>query len=217
MNKSQASIYISVSLTVLLLSGVCLAEPRAETDKQMSASAGEKEDHDALRALVPMYEKAANEGKPEVLKSYLDPDFTGVMVTGEEVGSFASLQDYWAKMQELMGPGGKYHVKVNVAERSILSGNLAVAHGTTSDDVTTSRGRQYHFEGRWTAVCRKQDGQWKVLRIHGSMDPVFNPFVVAAVRASAISIGAAVGIVCLIVGWCLHVLWNRRRKTATNT
>ena len=204
----------------LLFSEVCLAEPAADPAKSPppSGAVGDKEaDHDALRALVPVYEEAANQGRPELLKPYLDPEFSGVMVTGEEVSSFASLEDYWAKIQKLMGEGGKYHVKVNVAARSILSGDLAVAHGTTSDEVVTSRGKEYRFEGRWTAVCRKRDGQWKVLRIHGSMDPIFNPFVAATVSGSSISAGVVAGIVGLAVGWFVHVLLSRRRKAAAST
>jgi ketosteroid isomerase-like protein len=220
MNMPFHSIRIGVLGATLLFAGMCWADKIEGAEKQPptpASPAGDEADHDALRALVPMYEQAANEGKPALLKPYLDPEFSGVMVTGEEVDSFASLEDYWAKIQKLMGSGGKYRVKVNVATRSILSGNLAVARGTTNDDVITSSGKEYHFEGRWTAVCRKQDGQWKVLRVHGSMDPIFNPFVGAAVRASSISTGAIAGVVCLVVGWFVHVLWSRRRKAVAST
>jgi ketosteroid isomerase-like protein len=209
-----------VLCATLLFAGAYRVDEVAGADKQPAKSAspaGDETDHDALRALVPMYERAANEGKPELLKPYLDADFSGVMVTGEEVDGSASLEAYWEKIQKLMGDGGKYHVKVNVATRSILSGDLAVAHGTTTDEVITSRGKEYRFEGRWTAVCRKQNGQWKVLRVHGSMDPIFNPFVGAAVRASSISAGSVTGIVCLVIGWLLHVLWSRRRKATAST
>lgn len=219
MNMVSYSVRVGVLGATLLFGGMCWADQTAETEKQVPISAfpaGDEADHDALRALVPMYEQAANEGKPELLKPYLDPEFSGVMITGEQVDGFASLEAYWAKIQKLMGSGGKYHVKVNVATRSILSGNLAVAHGTTTDEVITSRGKEYRFEGRWTAICRKQDGQWKVLRVHGSMDPIFNPFVGAAVRASSISAGVIAGVLCLIVGWFVHVLWSRRRKAVAS-
>lgn len=176
-------------------------------------SAANQADHDALRALVPIYEQAANEGKPGLLKPYLDPEFSGVMVTGADVTSFASLEEYWVNIKKLLGEGGTYHVKVNVEERAILSGDLAVARGTT-DDVVKAKGNEYHFEGRWTAVCRKRDGQWKMLRIQASMDPITNPFVRAAVRTASLTIGVIAGIVGLILGWVLHVILARRRKAA---
>jgi ketosteroid isomerase-like protein len=167
--------------------------------------------------LKTIYEQAANEGKPELLKPYLDLEFSGVMVTGDEVDSFDSLEKYWAKIQKLLGEGGKYHVKVDVPALSILSGDLAVAHGTTVEEVTTSRGKQYNFTGRWTAVCRKREGQWKVLRIQGSMDPIANPFVLAAVSSASLFAGTVAGIAGLVVGWLAHLLLFRHRKTAPST
>lgn len=176
-----------------------------------TASPADQADHDALRALVPVYEQAANQGKLETLKPYLDPEFSGVMVTGEEVTSFASMEEYWAKIQKMMGEGGTYHVKVTVADRATLSGDLAVARGTT-DEMVHAKGNEYHFEGCWTAVCRKRDGQWRLLRIQSSIDPVTNPFVMAAVRTASVTSGLATGIVGLVVGWVLHVIIARRRK-----
>lgn len=203
------------ALGAMLLAGLFVAGQTVSATEQSPAPAppvaGEA-DHESLRALVPLYEKAANEGKPELLKPYLDPEFTGIMVTGDEVEGVSSLEDYWAKIQKMLGNGGKYHVKVDVAKRSIISGDLAVAYGTTTDDVITG-GDTYHFQGNWTAVCRKQNGQWKVLRVHGSMAPISNPFVAKAVRASLISGGVVGGIVGLLVGWVFHVLWSRRRKS----
>lgn len=186
----------AVGTIALLLYGSCCAAKAAAPEKPppaVDAAAGNEANHDAIRALVPAYEEAANQGKPELLKPYLDPEFSGVMITGDAVDSFASLEGYWAKIQKLMGEGGKYHVKVNVATRSVLSGDLAVARGTTDEEVTTGRGKQYRFPGQWTAVLRKRDGQWKILRVQGSMDPISNPFVMAAVSRSSLFSGAVQG------------------------
>ena len=69
------------------------------------------------------------------------------MVTGDEVNSFADLEAYWAKIQKFLGVGGKYNVKVDVPELSVLSGNLAVAHGTTAEEVTTSAENRFVSKG----------------------------------------------------------------------
>lgn len=207
-------------LTILCI--LCMASPlRADAAgdagvaTNSSIPASDQADHDALRALVPVYEQAANQGKPELLKPYLDPEFSGVMVTGEEVTSSASLEEYWASIQRLMGPGGSYHVKVNVPEPAKISGDIAVAHGTT-DDVVNAKGNEYRFEGRWTAVCRKRDGQWKLLRIQASMPPLTNPFVMATVRTASATSGVVAGICGLLVGWVLHVMLARRRRVAVS-
>jgi ketosteroid isomerase-like protein len=204
---------------IVLLAGAGWANRPAAPDNGAvpePAAGDDDADHAALRALVPEYEQAVNDGKPELLQPYLDSDFSGVMITGDEVDSFVSLEQYWASIQSLMGDGGKYRVKVHVAARSILSGDLAVSYGTTDDEVVTSRGKEYHFTGRWTAVCRKRDGKWKILRVHGSMDPVTNPFVLATVRSASISAGAVAGMVGLLVGWFVHNLVARRRKAAAS-
>jgi len=207
------------TIALLLAESYCAAEVGAPEKRSPApdAAASNEADHDALRALVPIYEQAANQGKPELLKPYLDPEFSGVMITGDPVDSYASLEGYWAKVQKFLGEGGKYHGKVEVAVRSIVSGDLAMARGTTDEEVTTTSGKQYRYPGQWTAICRKRDGQWRILRVQGSMDAISNPFITAAVSNSLLLAGVVAGIVGLVVGWLAHVLLSRRRKAAGST
>ena len=69
------------------------------------------------------------------------------------------------------------------------------------DWAVTSSGTHVDFSTKWTAVCRKNDaGEWKIWRIHGSMNPFDNPFTSAG-RTMTISITAVVaGLVGLIIG-----------------
>lgn len=112
-------------------------------------------------------------------------------------------------MQKTIGPQGTYRVKVSLAERSKLSADMAVAHGTSEDQVATASGTTMDFQSNWTAVLRKRDGQWKLLRLHSSMNPVSNPFVASVVRGNSIlwgCVGAAAGVV---VGWLLSRMVGR--------
>ncbi len=172
----------------------------------------EEADHEALRKLRSAYEQAINEEKLDLLAPHLDPEFTGVMITGEVVVGIDGIRRYWAHIKELMGPGGRYTVTVE-PDLSTLMGDVALAKGTTKDVVVTDRG-EYRFGSAWTAVCRKVNGEWKVLRIQGAMDPVTNPFVKTFVQRAALFSGGggAVGgiVVGLVGGWVL----GRRRKTA---
>src|SRR5689334_7978173 len=79
----------------------------------MIARADEEADHAALRSLVHEYESTIQKGDPSLLRPYPAEDFSGVMVTGEEVHNFESLDAYWNKIQALLGKVGKYSVKVN--------------------------------------------------------------------------------------------------------
>ena len=189
----------------------------ADTLPATTAATGEEAAHAALRALVPIYEQAASAGKPEGLKPYLDPDFTGVMVTGTEVKGLDGLQSYWAQMQKVMGEGATYRVKVHVTDQALLSGDLAVARGTTSESVVLSGGKEFAYEACWTAVCRKREGQWKILRVQASMDPISNPFVAAATRRTGTFSGVAGLCIGLGAGWLVGRMLGRRRVAAGRT
>lgn len=135
------------------------------------------------------------------------------MVSGDEVAGAAGLKTYWENMKRIMGDGGKYQVKINVAVPADIFGDIAVAHGTSSEDVTIS-GKQYHYDGLWTAVLKKQDGQWKLLRVHASMYPISNPFVAAIVQGASIRWGLVGGVAGLLLALILNFLF-RRRKAAS--
>jgi ketosteroid isomerase-like protein len=176
--------------------------------------ADDEADHQTLRQLRGLYERAVAEDNIELLVPHLDPQFTAVMLTGELVTGADGMRAYWKKIKDLMGPEGRYTVTVE-PDLSTLLGDVALAKGTTSDVVLTDRG-DYRFKSQWTAVLRRVDGQWKVLRIQGSMDPVGNPFVKKALTTSAmwsggggLGIGSAAGLV-------LGLLLGRRSKKAAS-
>ena len=109
-----------------------------------------------LQAMVKEYEAAIEKSDPSVLKPYLTPDFTGVMVTGEEIKDYQSLETYWNKIQALLGKGGKYSVKVNLPGPATIVGDVAYAPGTTDDTAITSAGRSIDFKasGLRSAVAK---------------------------------------------------------------
>jgi hypothetical protein len=191
-------------LAALLLAGL------ASTAHAQAKSPQEEAEHEALRTLRRVYEQAINEEKLDLLGPHLHPEFTGVMLTGETVVGLEGLRRYWARIKDLMGEGGRYTVAVE-ADWSTLMGDVVLAKGITKDLVVTNRG-EYRFESAWTAVLRKVDGQWKVLRIQGSMDPVTNPFVKTFMRRTALTSaggGAAAGAALGLLGaWMLA----RRRR-----
>jgi ketosteroid isomerase-like protein len=177
------------------------------------AQADEAADHDALRKLRRVYEQAVAEDRVDLILPYLDPQFTGVMLTGEEVKGADGMRAYWKKIKDLMGPNGKYTVTVEPDDLSTLMGDIAIAKGTTADVVVTDRG-DYRFTSHWTAVCRRTGGEWKILRVQGSMDPVGNPFVKKILTTSALSTGGGGAGLGLLGGAVLGFLFGRRKKAA---
>jgi ketosteroid isomerase-like protein len=154
-----------------------------------TCGAGEDEERAELRALKTLYEQAVNEDKLSLLLPHVDPEFSGVMLTSEAVTGADGLTAYWAKIKGMMGPAGRYHVAVST-EPARFFGDIAVAHGKSEDTVTLP-GKEYRFQGEWTAVCRKTDGQWKIFRLHASMDPLANAFVMDRVKAGRWAFGGA--------------------------
>jgi len=166
-------------------------------------------DHEALRKIKAAYEDAIKSNDLKKMAPYLGQGVSGVMLTGEEVKGLEGLQAYWDKIKAMMGPGGQYEVTLK-PEKSELFGDIALARGSTEDLVRTGAGKTYHFSSLWTAICRKDNGQWKVIRMQGTMDPIANPFVNARVQFTRM----AYGIGGLVLGVILVVVTRLARRKA---
>jgi ketosteroid isomerase-like protein len=156
----------------------------------LPVSADEEADHAALRLIRTNYMEAVNSKNPSKIAPHLAKEVSGVMVTGEEVKGFDGLVAYWKKIQDLIGPGGSYQVTVN-ADRTDFFGDVAVSRGNTDDIVRLGNGKELRFNSLWTAVCRKEDGAWKVFRMEATMDPVNNVFVKLQVQKAKFTYAVA--------------------------
>jgi len=174
-----------------------------------TSKADDEADHDALRKIKAAYEEAVNSNDLSKIEPYLAESVTGVMVTGEEIVGFKGLQSYWEKMKALIGPGGTFKVTVN-AEKSDLFGDIAVSRGTTDELVRTGAGKEFKFSSLWTSVCRKQNGEWKVVRVHAAMDPINNVFVKTELQVLKLVYGLAGSVVGIIL--VLLVCKLRRKR-----
>ena len=128
-----------------------------------------------------------------------------MLVTSDAVKSYGELESFWNDMRKLLGEGGGYSMQATVDGHATISGDMAVAHGTAADRVVM-KGKTYEYPSQWTAVLRKQDGQWKLVRIHSSMAPISNPFVAAAVSGTKTVWGLGAGAAGLVLGWFLRSL-----------
>src|SRR5688572_24968996 len=165
--------------------------------------------HAALRQIKAAYEEAIRSDDLSKIQPYVAANASGVMLTGEEVKGLDGLREYWAKIKKLMGPKGRYEVTLN-PNRSELFGDLALAHGSTEDVVRTDVGKVYRFSSLWTAVCRKENGQWKVIRMQGTMDPLTNPFVNTRVQLAKVVYGAG----GIALGLALGLVLRRKPRVA---
>lgn len=105
-----------------------------------------------------------------------------------------------------------YHVQLT-AEPSLLSGDLAVAQGTSEEYVKTSAG-EFKYTGTWTAVMRHTDAGWKLVRSQMTMDPFRNPVVHYFEKRGRIICGLGSLILGALAGFCFGRMGRRRVATA---
>jgi uncharacterized protein (TIGR02246 family) len=177
-------------LLILLLAIVSTSRADLESDRA------------ALRVIKAAYEQACKTGDPEKLAPYLAKDVTGVMVTGEEVAGLEGLKAYWSKIESLMGPGGTYSTTVNV-EATEVFGDISISRGTTDDIVRLAGAKDLKFNSRWTAVCRRENGAWKIYRMQASLDPIQNVFIDGRVTGAKLTFGIGGAAVGLVLGFLI--------------
>lgn len=168
-------------LVLLVSTGVAAwpSESRAAAQQPAApaaAAAVDEVEHEALRQLKALYERAIRDNDIGVLGPYFSNDLYGVMLTGRVVKNIDELKRYWTDIRTLIGEGGTYTTTLK-PERSVILGDVALARGSSDDVVVTSEKQEFRFSSYWTAVLRKQDGQWKVVQVQGTIDPIDNPFV----------------------------------------
>ncbi len=153
-----------------------------------SARADSESDRAALRLLQSNCLDAINHGDMSRLAPCLSTDVTIITMTGDEIKGSANLESSWKKAQDLIGPGGRYRVGMD-SEQTDFYGNLAVSRGTTKEVVRLPDGREMPFTSYWTAICRKDDGAWKAVRVEATMNPVDNVFIALQLQKNRTSFG----------------------------
>lgn len=169
-------------------------------------------DHQALRELKALFEKAASENKLDLLRPHLHEPFSVVTYTDREFSDFEKFKARWQKTRDETVGNGTYKVTL-LPERSEIYGDMAVAHGDSENVLVTAAGNEYKFSSHWTAVLRKVDGEWKIVRAHSSLDPFGNPMLVAGVKQKLIQVGLAAGAGGLVLGGLAAYFLGRRRST----
>jgi hypothetical protein len=204
----KRTVLTAAAILWALAAGIIAQQPAAPA--AAPAAPQEEADHESLRQLRGVYEQAIRENKIELLQPHLHADFHGVMVTGRAVNSFADLQQYWRDIRNLMGASGSYTTTLS-AERSVITGDIALARGTTNDVVTTDDGTEFRFTTLWSATLQREGSAWKIRYVQGTMDPIGNPFVREFSRRALFRTASGTLLIGIIVGTAFGLLWQRRR------
>ena len=189
---------------VLLLSGAGGASHAAAANEKF---------HEELRQLKTLYEKAISTGDYAPLQSLFAPDTTGVVVDNQLFKTFAELKAIDERFRADF-PGVVYRVTIN-PELSQLYGDIAVAHGTADEYVKTSAG-EFTYTSRFTAVLRRTEAGWKLIRSQVTMDPFRNSIVQHFLSRTKIYFGTGALVVGLLVGFLIGRASGRRSSVRTN-
>jgi ketosteroid isomerase-like protein len=169
--------------------------------------------HLELRALKIIYEDAVNSGDLKPLEPYFTPETTGVVSLGKEFKNLSEFQKLFDDFKALIGPDHVYKIELH-PERSTILGDIALARGTSSEYIKTSKGKEFNLTTLWSATLRRENGKWHLLRCQVTLDPfdnsVFHYFIMQTKKVygwGALFLG-------LIVG-ALVVMLLRRKPSAS--
>ena len=165
----------------------------------------QEEDKQALRDLKAVYEKAVATKDLELIKPHLASDFSAVMITADEVKDYEGIKAYWKKVEEFIGEGGTYTVAIE-PDDTIFQGETAIAKGIAKEHVVR-KGKAIDLVTKWTAIARKEEGKWKLVRIQATIDPVNNPIIIELNKGKLWLAGGIAGVIGLLLG---RILWSRR-------
>jgi ketosteroid isomerase-like protein len=177
------------------------------------AQEDDEADHEALRELKAVFEKAASQNQLDLLRPHLHEPFSVVTYTDREFTDFEAFKSRWQQTRDETVGSGSYKVTL-LPERSEIYGDMAIAHGDSENVLVTGTGNEYKFSSHWTAVLRKVDGEWRIVRAHSSLDPFGNPMLVAGVKQKLVQVGLATGAGGLALGAIVAYFLARRRPAA---
>lgn len=163
--------------------------------------------HDELRQLKSVYETAINSGNLDPLAPLFTSETSGVVVNNQTYANLGELKGIYDKFRADF-PGVEYHVSMDAAP-SLIYGDIAVARGTCNESVTV-KGKSFTYTSNWTAVLRRVDGQWKLIRAQFTMDPFGSSIVDYFVTKARTTYGGGGLVIGLVVG--LVLARSRRSK-----
>lgn len=146
------------------------------------------EEREKLRSIQAVFEKAVENNTIDDLKPHIDPQFSFVSFTDRAFTDFTSFSEQWHITRKDMVGSGKFSTTLD-PQPAIFIGDTAVCFGNAKNNMIDSKGRNFDFTSNWTVVFKRNDGEWKVLRAHNSLDPFFNPMLKQAVKTRFIQLG----------------------------
>lgn len=179
--------------------------------------ADQEADHNELRRMRSIYEDSLNTNDLSKIKPLMADGFSVVMISGEEIKSFDEMTAFWKRVWDLIGVGGSYHVKV-VPDRTDFFGNVGISRGHNEEVFRTSKGKEFAVQAPWTVVSLRQNGEWKIFRVHEGLNPMDNVYITDLLKQTKRLFGAIGLVIGLVLGFFVGTLKGKKgisRPSAT--
>lgn len=162
----------------------------------------EDAEREKLREIKAVYENAVNTNQMELLRPYLADSFSFVTLTKTEFTNFDSFIKQWDLTRERLLQGGTYEISLQ-PDASTFEGDVAISKGSSTSTLVTGKKKTFQFSESWTAISKKQNGEWKVVRIHSSIDPFKNPFIIDQVKSLMIKTSIVALAIGVLIGYLI--------------
>ena len=188
-----------------------LAQQNPATEIKANTQQNEK-DHEQLRSLLKKGTEALNQEDFAALKSVFADKFVFTTVDQNVFHDFKSMKSYFESLTKKQGaPVKKIVFKPTATGLTEIMGDFGISYGTSDDEYQFSDGDTRTMRSNWTALLKKQAGEWKVSSIHMGVNPMDNPIIDAAKGAiQKAAIGA--GLIALLCGLAIGYFFARRKK-----
>ncbi len=170
----------------------------------------------ALTEMIRAYERAVASSSFDGLGPFLSKGFSAVTILGEEVSGIEQLKASNSRLMERVGGFERYDVEVVPALVQQISPELVLVSGITNDKLVSSGGHTFDFSTSWTAFGIKEDGTWKLRRVHAVvMEPFDNSFVRFLINGAKITYGLSAGLIGILLGGVFTALLIGRRTSSS--
>jgi len=203
--EESAVIHIRTFAAAMLLSTTLAQAAQPELSPE------DKQDHEALRALLATFTEAFNTRNLDPLLPHLHPMFAVTMVNQDVVTSPNELKGYLA--QQFDGPDALLtDVKIKPDAdvlTAFVEGRIGINRGSSVDTYTLKDGRVVTLNTRWTGTAIKDGSQWKILNAHIGLNAIDNPILDGMEKLKWLWTGGALA-VGLLVGFLLGWMFKKR-------
>jgi uncharacterized protein (TIGR02246 family) len=212
---------VMATILVSLVAGTNAAAPTPSQETgtvraaglEAAEPAGREADRKAIQRLLRRVESAVNQQDTLAISECFSKDFFLTTTDQKLINGINELEAYYEKV--FTGPNARVKsVRATLNPGMItrfINESTGVCYGTASEHYVLRGGKSGDITSRWTAVCVKENGVWRVAVAHAGVDFLSNS-VLTHIKRSSMMLVTIASLVSLLLGAVIsHLVF---RKTA---